>query len=155
MVCLCKTLFIHLLRRRGQGFIGVKLDMQKANNKVEWRFIVKVLELFVFYSQFVRWIEQCIIIASFQVLINGNPSSKFYPRRGLCQRDPFSLYLFIICSKILSQLLLSMEEEKRIHGIKIAWNSPSISHLVFANDVTFFIFANMYKVQHLLHCLDK
>ena len=45
--------------------MGLKLDKQKAYDKVEWSFVLKVLELYGFRKEFLGWIQQCMEIVSF------------------------------------------------------------------------------------------
>ena len=79
--------------------------------------------------------------------------SFFFPSRGLRQGDPLSPFLFILGSEILSRLLLREENLGALHGIKIARMSPSISHLLFANDVMIFSEANTAEANVILKCL--
>lgn len=46
-----------------------------------------------------------------------------------------SLYLFILCSNILSQLLLVEEVKGNLHGIKVSKTNPPISHLLYDDDL--------------------
>lgn len=52
---------------------------------------------------------RCVSSVSFSVLIEGIVSPKFRPDRGLCQGDPLSPYLFMLCAEDLSGLLNSGE----------------------------------------------
>lgn len=93
--------------------------MAKAYDKLEWSFIELVLRNFSFSEIFINLVIQCITTTQFSVLINGGPMGKFNASRGIRQGDPLSPFLFIICSKILSRLLLRGEMNKKIHGVKI------------------------------------
>ena len=62
-------------------------------------------------------------------------------------------FLFILGSKILSRLFLREENLGALHGIKIARMSPSISHLLFADDVMIFSKANTAEANVILKYL--
>jgi hypothetical protein len=112
----------------------MKLDMEKAFDKMEWSFIVAIMKKLRFHSTWIKWIETCISSTSFSILINGSSFGMFSLGRGLRQRDPISPFLFILGSEALSWLLLREEQNGNIKGMKIARNNPSIHHLLFADD---------------------
>lgn len=58
-----------------------------------------------FSKTWVDFIVHCISIVSYFVVLNGKLGKNFSLRRGLQQGDPFSPYLFLICSEGLSFLM--------------------------------------------------
>ena len=98
------------------GLIGVKVDMAKAYDSLEWSFIVRVMEVVGFDKVFCNLILQCISTTSFSLLINGSAYGSFKAERGIRQGDPLSPYLFIICAEVLSRLLVAKEREGSILG---------------------------------------
>ena len=76
--------------------MAIKLDHQKAYDRVNWSFIKVVLIKFGFNEVFINWIMECITSVSFEVLINGGKSENFKSERRLRQRDLLSLYIFIL-----------------------------------------------------------
>ena len=76
-------------RKVKNGFMALKLDLQKAYDRVNWKFIQAVLTNLGFSSTFIGWIMACLSSVSFEVLVNGGKSNHFAPRRGLRQGDPF------------------------------------------------------------------
>ena len=54
----------------------------------------------------IGWIMECVTIVSYSPVINGKPSPRFFPTRGIRQGDPFSLYLFLFVVDVLSRSIL-------------------------------------------------
>ncbi|CAJ2642330.1 unnamed protein product [Trifolium pratense] len=94
----------------------------------------------------IQTIMKCVSTVTFSILINGHPSTEFHPQRGIRQGDPLSPYLFIICADVLSGLLTKAQNERIIHGVKIAPGAPEISHLLFADDSLLFCRATTKEV---------
>ncbi|XP_010469706.1 PREDICTED: uncharacterized protein LOC104749719 [Camelina sativa] len=119
-------------------FLAFKTDMSKAYDRVEWDFLKAALIRLGFDSRWISWIMWCVSSVSYQVLLNGQPRGSILPKRGLWQGDPLSPYLFILCTEVLIANIKKAEREGKISGIKIARDSPPISHLLFVDDSLFF-----------------
>lgn len=74
--------------------MGVKLDMAKAYDRMEWDFIRDTIGFFGFHEKFNLVVKECISSISFSILLNGFPSGKIIPTRGLKTRG-FFVSLFI------------------------------------------------------------
>lgn len=136
----------HWMKKKTKGKKGVmtmKLDMAKAYDRIEWSFVQSMLHSMNFPENIINTILQCISTVSYQILINGQPSRRFFPERGLRQGNPLSPYLFILCANVLSGLLKKEEKENKIHGIRIARNAPKITHLLFADDSLLFAMSSV------------
>ncbi|KAF9593492.1 hypothetical protein IFM89_023604 [Coptis chinensis] len=118
-----------------QNYFALKLDLQKAYDKLEWGFLQKVLRAFGFDETFVRKIMFCVKSISYSVLLNGSPFGYFCPTRGIRQGDPMSPYLFIICAEVLSLKLLELQSNSDYDGIKLARNCQPLTHLMYADDI--------------------
>lgn len=110
-----------------KGWLALKLDMEKAYNRMKWDFILKVLMCFRFNEQWVGWVKQFISIVSFSILLNGSSHGFFKPSQGLRQGNPLSPFLFILGAKVLSRLFTRAEEQGFLHGVKVARAAPPIS----------------------------
>lgn len=62
-----------------EGWMAIKTDMEKAYDRVEWDFVLKILEMFGFSPVWIKWVQQCISTSSFSIFINGSPFGRIYP----------------------------------------------------------------------------
>ena len=76
---------------------------------------------------------ETVQMASYLVLINGEPKGHITPTRGIKQDDPLSPYLFLLCAR----------------------GGVQISHLLFANDSLLFFEAISKECHCLLDILAK
>ncbi|KAL0456049.1 UNVERIFIED_CONTAM: LINE-1 retrotransposable element O protein [Sesamum latifolium] len=73
-----------------KGLMAIKIDLSKVYDRVEWPFLLKLLESVGFNEVFVNWISKCICTTSYSLLINGTAFDFFRPSRGIRQGDPLS-----------------------------------------------------------------
>ena len=70
------------------------------------------------------WILECICSVTYSVLVNGEPKGHIVPPRGICQGDPLSPYLFLICLEGLNGLIEHAVADKHIKGFSLCRNGP-------------------------------
>lgn len=54
-----------------RGYMALKLDMSKAYDRMEWRFLYSVLRGMEFPISFINLIMRCVTSVSYLVIING------------------------------------------------------------------------------------
>lgn len=111
----------------------LKLDLENAFDLIEWSFFRKTFLFFNFPTQLIKLIMSCITTSSASILINGTHNSYFYHSRGICQGDPLSPYLFIMCMKMISRNISLYVDYVQWQPIKLSKSGPLLSHLFFAN----------------------
>jgi hypothetical protein len=148
-------LFNVINSKKGRGgLMAIKIDMEKAFDRMEWSFILAILSKLGFHPTWINWVRIHISSSSFSILINGSPFGLFTLERGLRQGDPLSPFLFILGTEVLSRLLMRQESQVLLRGIKIARTCAPISHLLFANDLILFAKATSAEVITLNFCLE-
>ena len=96
---------IDSILKSNRGAILCKLDIEKTYDRVDWSFLLAVLEKMGFGEKWRRWIRWCLSTVRFSVLVNGTPTGFFQSSRGLRQGDPLLLYLFVIVMETFNRLL--------------------------------------------------
>lgn len=81
------------------------LYMSNAFDRINWQFLLSMLDSLGFGRKWCKLIIECISYAQFSVLLNGSPEGYFQSTRGLGKGDLLSPFLFIICMEIVSRLL--------------------------------------------------
>ena len=139
-ILLTHEIFDFLGKKKGWKYCfgALKIDMSKAYDRVDWKFLRAVLIAMNFNDNWITWIMECVTTVHYTLLISGNITKSFFPSKGLRQGDPLSLYLFLMCVNILSLTLMKAESQNRINGVKLGRNGCSFTHLFFVDDSIFF-----------------
>lgn len=95
-----------LHNRKGKvGSMVLKIDLEKAYNKLSWGFISDSLQATCFNHSWVTNIMKCVESPRLVVLWNRERLDWINPSRGIRQGDEISPYLFVICIERLSHII--------------------------------------------------
>lgn len=136
------------------SLVSFKIDLMKAYNRVYWSLLTRIISKFGFSSKVNAFILGCISIESVELLLNCIVFSKIDMQRRLKRRDLLSSFLFIFYFKLLSRMLLKLEREGKLHRIKIRISNPTISHLLFTDNILLFCKKNLEEVREVINCLN-
>ena len=68
----------------------IKIDLEKAYDKLEWSFIKEVLVAANFPPNLIQLIMSCVSTVSTSILFNEGVLNPFLPSGGIRQGDPLS-----------------------------------------------------------------
>lgn len=151
-ILMAQELFRGYKRDSGLPKCGLKLDLRKAFDSIDWGFIMEALHKLNFPWKFMNWIYACISTATFSVKVNGALCGFFPGKKGLRQGDPISPYLFSIAMNVLSCILAVTPSHFKFH-----WKCKDLklTHLFYADDVLLFSNGDKNSVSHLMDCVSK
>ena len=129
---------LNTLRDSRGEYCTYKLDLAKAYDCVDWKFLEKMLQAYGFAPIWINWIMTCVTTVKFSMHFNGQLLESFHPSRGLRQGDPLSPYLFLFVAEALSLLINDAAARGIIQEFPLNKHAPRISHLLFADDSLLF-----------------
>ena len=148
---------IHSMRHKkgSEGWMSIKVDHEKAFDRLLGDFIEDTLVDARVPSRFIRATMLCISSCSMQVLWNGDKTDEFLNSRGIRLGDPLSPYIFVLCMERLSQVMMKRVAEQRWSSISLGRSGPPLSHLFFADDLVLFSSTSMAQANLIKVVLDE
>lgn len=137
--------------------IVLKIDFEKAFDRVSWEYVYEVLRIMNFDSRWISWVRELFCSSKISVLVNGSPGEEFAPTRGLRQGDPLSPLLFNLVGETLAALLKKASLLRLTNGVLLPNSTNPITHLQFADDVILFIqddFHSIIGIKRVLQCFQ-
>ncbi|KAJ9547121.1 hypothetical protein OSB04_019664 [Centaurea solstitialis] len=142
-------------RNSGRPRCAFKIDLRKAYDTVDWRFLLRMLQGLGFHPVFCKWIDQMLRTSSFSIALNGETFGFFKGARGLRQGDPISPYLFTIVMECFSLILKRCIAEADSFTYHQGCDELDITHLCFADDLFVFTGGDLASVEVLKVALDR
>ena len=133
----------------------VKIDLEKAYDRIEWSFIRMVLIHFGFPENIIKLILSCVSTTSTSLLFNGSKLQPFCPSRGIRQGDPISPYLFLLWMEFLGAQITKMCEDNKWDMVRASRSGPSFSHVFFVDDIMLFAKANTKNCNAIMEVLNN
>ena len=89
-IILAQEILCTLVHKRGQvGYVALKLDLEKAYDKLEWSFIHESLEFFQVPPSLIKLIMNMITSTRYRIQWNGASLPEVRSSRGVRQGDRY------------------------------------------------------------------
>ncbi|XP_058099900.1 uncharacterized protein LOC131244283 [Magnolia sinica] len=152
-IALAHEMIRDINRKVRGGNLILKLNLEKAYNRVNWDYLKQVLLKFSFNQRWVQLMESCWGNNWFSILINGEPAGFFKSNKGLRQGDPLSPALFLIVMESFSANLKLMIASGGFQQFSRHRGCPVSSHLLFVDDILLFTNGRRDSLLHLNNSL--
>ena len=83
---------VHELHRKKQSGVILKIDFEKAYDKVRWDFLRQTLQMKGFSPKWIEWVKSFISGGSVAINVNDEVGPFFRTKKGLQQGDPSPRY---------------------------------------------------------------
>ncbi|KAJ0575244.1 putative RNA-directed DNA polymerase [Helianthus annuus] len=146
---------ISLAKSSKKKMMLFKVDFEKAFDSLSWEFLDSVLSQMGFPALWRKWVTGLLKTARTSILVNGSPTFEFDIQRGVRQGDPLSPLLFILAMEALHIATDCAVGEGIFKGMSTPGEGPTVSHLLYADDVLFvgeWSESNFYNLARLLRC---
>jgi hypothetical protein len=140
---------IHNAVHNGQyGFI-FKLDYEKAYDRVDRDFLLKVMRTRGFSPTWMSIIEGLLHNGSVGVRINDCNSDFFLTSRGVTQGDPISPILFNFMADVFTKILSKAVVNRQLAGLLQELGGGGIISMQYADDTLLFLENNLSSAINL------
>jgi hypothetical protein len=149
---------IHEVSKKKESRVILKLDYEKAYDRVSWTFLMEMLQSRGFGSLWISWIRNIVEGGSICVRINDENSTFFKPGKGLRQGDPLSPLLFNLVADVFTKMLMNAAKHGLISGLLPQVVDGGIISLQYADDTLLFLENNLEKasaMKWLLVCFEQ
>ncbi|XP_058727202.1 uncharacterized protein LOC131598638 [Vicia villosa] len=145
----------NMSKKKGKkGYFAIKIDLAKAYDKINWKFIWRVLTEIGLPDNLINIIMHGVTSVETDINWNGSRSDFFRPKHGIRQGDPMSPYLFMLCMDKPSHIIEQKVHQKEWRGVQLGSKGLGISHLMFADNLLMFGEVNERQMKCVINSLD-
>ncbi|KAK7809081.1 hypothetical protein U0070_008790 [Myodes glareolus] len=139
----------HINKLKEKNHMIISLDAEKAFDKIQHPFMIKVLERLGIQGSYLNIIKAIYSKPTANIKLNGEKLKAFPLKSGTRQGCPLSPYLFNI---VLEVLAIAIRQHKGITGIRIGKDEVKLS--LFADDMIVYISDPKNSTKELLQLIN-
>ncbi|KAK7800011.1 hypothetical protein U0070_021999 [Myodes glareolus] len=139
----------HINKLKEKNHMIISLDAEKAFDKIQHPFMIKVLERLGIQGSYLNIIKAIYSKPTANIKLNGEKLKAFPLKSGTRQGCPLSPYLFNI---VLEVLAIAIRQHKEIKGIRIGKDEVKLS--LFADDMIVYISDPKNSTKELLQLIN-
>jgi hypothetical protein len=128
---------VHELYSKKLNGVILKLDFEKAYDKVKWSFLQQTLRMQGFSAEWRSLIDSFVSGGSVAIKVNDDVGKYFQRLKGLRQGDPLSPMLFNIVPDMLTIMIGRAKNDGLIEGVILHLVDGGLSILQYADDTIF------------------
>lgn len=128
---------LHSIKQRKLSGFLLKIDFEKAYDKIEWHFLYQILHMKGFPDKWCDWIMKVVRGGHVGIKVNDEIGPFFKTFKGLRQEDPLSPLLFDIAADALTIMISRAQKHGLIKGLVSDLIPNGLAILQYADD-TFF-----------------
>lgn len=149
---------LHSVHSSKKNGLVLKLDYEKAFEKVNLEFLEELLKIRGFGGRWIHWINQITHGGSVGLKLNNLGIGFFLTGKGLRQGDSISPLLFNLVVDALTRMLIKAADHHLIEGLCPEVCPSGIICLQYADDTILFLDNNIEHARNLkmvLNCFDQ
>ena len=127
----------------------VKIDQEKAFDRVNWSFLEKVLVRMNFGRIFISFVKTMYNSVACKIQNNGHLSKNVLLQRGVRQGCPLSPLIYCLVAETLGNII---RNNKKIDGLSLPGSKMVVKISQYADDTTLFL-RNNFSVDEALSCI--
>jgi hypothetical protein len=149
---------IHDVAYSDQSGFVFKLDYEKAYDKVDRNFLIKMMQGRGFSSKWIKILVSLLDRGSVGVRLNDMNSDLFLTSRGVRQGDPISPILFNYVADVFTKMLIQAAAKNHITGLMHNMVNTGIISMQYADDTLLFLkndVSSAINLKWLLSCFEQ
>jgi hypothetical protein len=130
---------IHELYKKKQNGLILKIDFEKAHDKITWPFVQQTLRMKGFSPKWCQWVASFMEGGHVGIKVNDQVGKNFQTKKGVRQGDPLSHILFNIVVDMLVILIKRAKSKGQIEGVIPHQVDDGLLILQYADDTILFM----------------